>query len=84
VVGIGKLIVGYDRKTKDKKGKIRISSEGVHFSGDFKKRIEKAMQSIIQPDGKKSSAFDLSKEEFRAEVNSLVLSNTTGEARYFL
>lgn len=84
VVGIGKLIVGYDRKTKDKKGRIRISSEGVHFSGDFKKRIEKAMQSIIQPDGKKGSVFDLSKEEFRAEVNSLVLNNTTGEARSFL
>jgi NOL1/NOP2/fmu family ribosome biogenesis protein len=80
VVGLGKLVVGYDRKTKDKKGKIRISSEGIHFSSDFKKRIEKAMQSLISPDGKKGSVFDLSKEEFRAEVNSLVINNTYGEA----
>ena len=84
VVGLGKLIVGYDRKTKDKKGKARISAEGVHFSGDFKKRIEKALQNIIKPDGKKQSAFDLSKEEFRAEVNTLILENTQGEAQRYL
>jgi hypothetical protein len=82
-VGLGKLIVGYDKRTKEKKGKIRISSEGVHFSNDFKKRIEEALKEMAQRDSNKKH-LPSSKEAMRDEVNELVLQNTSGEARHFL
>ena len=86
IVGLGKLIVGYDRKSDTTRGKIQISTEGVAFSSDFRKRIEKGLQSLIQEGkkGEKKSAFDLTREEFRAEVNSLILQTVGGEAQEHL
>jgi hypothetical protein len=36
--------VGYNRKTKSKKGSFIIKTDGVTFSSDFRKRIEDALK----------------------------------------
>ena len=43
-VGLGKIIAGYTKGEKGKRGKIIITTEGVHFSSDFTKRMEKALK----------------------------------------
>ena len=84
-VGLGKLVIGYNRKTNNKKGSFIIKTDGVSFSSDFRKRIEEALK-ILESKEKMAgqNVFELTREQFRQEVNRLVLSSTEDEARYYL
>lgn len=84
-VGLGKLIVGYNHKTKSKKGSFIIKTDGVTFSSDFRKRIEDALK-ILEAKEKIAgqNVFELTREQFRQEVNTLILSSVNNEAKYYL
>ena len=80
-VGLGKIIAGYTKGEKGKRGKIIITTEGVHFSSDFTKRMEKALKDFKPATGTNKQSLPDTREEMRAVVNNLILISTQGEAR---
>ena len=84
-VGMGKLIIGYNRKSKNKKGSFIIKTDGITFSSDFRKRIEEALKILENKNGGVGqNVFELTRDEFRQEVNMLALSFVSGDAKYYL
>ena len=83
-VGLGKIIAGYSSGGKGKKGKITITTDKVHFSSDFTKRMEKALADFRPNSGVDKQSLPGTKEEMRDIVNELVLAYTYGEAREYL
>jgi hypothetical protein len=66
VVGLGKLVIGYNRKTKNKKGSFIIKTDGVSFSSDFRKRIEEALKILeSKQEAAGQNVFEMTREQFR-------------------
>lgn len=82
-VGLGKMIVRYDL---DKK-KFVLSTEGIEFSGTFKKRLQELLEMVVPNDFKKlkRGVSTFSKTDFRNKINELALSCITDrEALHYL
>ena len=79
-VGLGKLIIGYDARS----GKPKIDTEGTIFSTGFIKKLESVLASLRKDQGNSINVYSISKEQFKKEIDELILQTAQGEARVVL
>lgn len=80
-VGLGKLIVKYDKEKK----KFVLNTENIDFSPAFKKRLSDLLEIMVPQKVKKRGASTYTSRGFRQRINEIALSTITNdEARGYI